>query len=130
MLLNDFYEITDTTQSGESHLLSVKLNPLHRIYEGHFSGQPVVPGVCALQIIKECAEKLSGKKYVYAYISSSKFLSLVDPVVNGLLEFAISLKEAEDNCTFLYADGRYQYTDTVFIKVKATLKEVEYERTR
>ena len=62
---------------------------------------------------------------MYSYISSSKFLSLVDPMVNGLIEFNISLKDTDDNRTSLSAEGKYQGTDTVFIKVKATLKEIE-----
>ena len=127
MLLNDFYEITDVMKGEPAHRLRVKLNPSHRIYEGHFTGQPIVPGVCTLQIIKDCAEKLSGKEYMYAYISSSKFLSLVDPMVNDLIEFNISLKDTDDNRISLSAEGKYQNTDTVFIKVKATLKEIENE---
>jgi 3-hydroxyacyl-[acyl-carrier-protein] dehydratase len=127
MLLNDFYEITGVMESEAAHRIRVKLNPSHRIYEGHFTGQPVVPGVCTLQIIKDCVEKLSGKEYMYSYISSSKFLSLVDPKVNNLVEFDISLKETEDRRTSLLAEGKYQNTDTIFIKVKATLKEIENE---
>lgn len=123
MLLNDFYEITDITDENSVHTFKIKLNSSHRIYEGHFTGHPIVPGVCTLQIIKDCAEKIIHKEYLYARISSAKFLSLVDPKENELIEIDISLKEANEEQITLVAEGRYQNTETIFIKVKATLKE-------
>ena len=123
MLLNNFYKITDIIKEENSSIFKVELNPSHSIYKGHFEEQPIVPGVCTLQIIKECAEKVANKELFYSYISSCKFLSLIDPQINKLLEINITLKEIDENQISLLAEGKYQHTETIFIKVKATLKE-------
>lgn len=123
MLLNDFYKITERTESGDAHVFRITLNPRHSIYKGHFAEQPVVPGVCTLQIIKDCAEMITDTIFIYKYISSCKFLSVVDPNINSLITISISLKSTGGE-TMLAAEGKYQETDTAFIKVKATLKEI------
>ena len=58
-LLHNFYKITYSEHiNGTDWAVQVMLNPQHAIYNGHFPQQPVVPGVCMLQIIKECIEKI------------------------------------------------------------------------
>lgn len=58
-LLPNFYKVTHSEHINETDwVVQVMLNPQHAIYSGHFPQQPVVPGVCMLQIIKECIEKI------------------------------------------------------------------------
>ena len=56
MRLNgDFYRIESRLEDrtlGQSGF-NVILNPDHLIYKAHFPGQPVTPGVCILQMIRE-----------------------------------------------------------------------------
>ena len=52
-LLPNFYKVTHSEHINETDwVVQVMLNPQHAIYSGHFPQQPVVPGVCMLQIIK------------------------------------------------------------------------------
>ena len=60
--------------------IEIELNPGHALYQGHFPGQPVVPGVCTLQMIKESAEQIVSQPLQYVQIASSKFLSAINPV--------------------------------------------------
>ena len=54
-LLDNFYIIHRSEKvQEESFSVEVELLPNHAIYGGHFPGQPVVPGVCTLTIIREC----------------------------------------------------------------------------
>ena len=55
MLLDNFYTIL-SSESSDSTIwtIQIKLNPGHPVYQGHFPEHPVVPGVCLLQLIKEC----------------------------------------------------------------------------
>jgi len=63
MLLDNFYTIL-SSESSDSTIwtIQVKLNPGHPVYQGHFPGHPVVPGVCLLQLIKECVEDIRQQK--------------------------------------------------------------------
>jgi 3-hydroxymyristoyl/3-hydroxydecanoyl-(acyl carrier protein) dehydratase len=54
MLLNSFYTLEAAPETTPTRVqATIRLNPDHAIFAGHFPGQPVVPGVCMLQIIKE-----------------------------------------------------------------------------
>jgi len=119
MLLNSFYKILDIKQENEDWIFRIELNPEHKIFEGHFPEQPIVPGVCSLQIIKECAENILGKDIRINYISSCKYLTAINPKESRELEIRISLKDTESENISLSATGKSNEHD--FIKLKATL---------
>ena len=54
MLLNDFFTIEEFSKDATAFRAVVRLNEQHPVFAGHFPGQPVVPGVFTLQMIKEC----------------------------------------------------------------------------
>lgn len=52
MLLENFYKIIHRKEREDGKReIEIELNPGHALYQGHFPGQPVVPGVCTLQMI-------------------------------------------------------------------------------
>lgn len=79
-LEGDFYTITDRQDDGCGYsLFTVRLNPRHRIYAGHFPGRAVLPGACAITIIRECAGLATGKSVMFKDIRNCKFISAVTP---------------------------------------------------
>ena len=81
MLLENFYKIIHIKEREDGkQAIEIELNPGHVLYQGHFPGQPVVPGVCTLQIIKESAEQIANQPLQYVQIASSKFLSAINPL--------------------------------------------------
>lgn len=122
MLLNDFYKLKEQTESNGDWSFKVELNPNHAIYTGHFPNQPIVPGVCNLQIIRECSELVLKQKVRIVNISSCKYLTVVDPTKNKDLDIQLSLKASEAGEYMLQALGAFEETD--FIKLKATIKVV------
>lgn len=120
MLIDHFYEIRQLTTNGNHTWTAlIELTPGHILYRGHFPEQPVVPGVCTLQIIKECVEHIVKQTLQYTQISSCKFLSALNPQTAGLLEFAFMLDETEENVFRLQAEGTTG--EKGFIKLKAQL---------
>lgn len=120
ILLEQFYEIL-SIESTEPFVwkITVRLNPEHAVYEGHFPGEPVTPGVCMLQIIKECLSGLLNKSLHYKRLGTCKFLSVVNPQQNSVLQFSLSVSEQEDNTFQLAAEG---ITGEIpFLKLKGTL---------
>lgn len=79
MFKTPFYTILQIDSSENNHSVVIKLNTMHPIYQGHFPDHPVVPGVCTLQIIKECVAKITSKELIYSTIPSCKFTSLIIP---------------------------------------------------
>lgn len=138
MLLDNFYTLL-TSKSPDSVIwtIQVELNPEHTIYQGHFPEHPVVPGVCLLQLIKECAEGIRRQQLQYTQVSSCKFLSVVNPVDTPYLSVTLTLKDMEEGKLQLQAEGTVKAEGSVttggiteteetaenecFIKLKAIL---------
>ena len=115
MLLENFYKIIHRKEREDGKReIEIELNPGHALYQGHFPGQPVVPGVCTLQIIKESAEQIANQP-----LQSSKFLSAINPLETPRLQLFIRLEETEEHLFKLQAEGICNGKE--FIKLKATL---------
>lgn len=97
MLKNDFYRIIDAQYSSGTAELSLQLNALHPIFDGHFPGQPVVPGVCLLQIVKDTLESALNYPVVLTKADYLKFIAPVVPAEDQLLQMQVKYASGEDN---------------------------------
>lgn len=121
MLLNNFYIMLQEPQTEDNinWKIAIRLDPTHALYQGHFPGRPIVPGVCILQLIKECVEYTKKQSLQYAQVSSCKFLSAINPEENSRVEMKLTLKTVEENKLQLQAEGTT--SGNCFIKLKAIL---------
>ena len=94
MLLNNFFTITDTVSSATEIWAELIINAEHKIFEGHFPNQPVVPGVCMMQMVKEILEQVTGKQTNLFKAAEMKFLAVINPLENNLVH--ASIKYAAD----------------------------------
>ena len=124
MLLDNFYTIL-SSESSDSTIwtIQIKLNPEHPVYQGHFPRHPVVPGVCLLQLIKECVEDIRQQKLQVTQVSSCKFLSAINPIETPHISVALTFKETEEGTLQLQAEGSVK-KDAV---KKSTVKESTVE---
>lgn len=113
MFKGTLFTIQEIIPSDRGHCIKVQLNPEHHIFEGHFPEQPIVPGVCTLQIIKECVEEIMDKPLIYSSISSCKFTSMILPSTD-IIEITVNL-----NDTLLTAS--VSSNGNVVLKLKANL---------
>lgn len=51
--MEDFYQVTDVVVSDVEWQGCITFNPSHRIFKGHFPGQPVVPGACLIDLVQD-----------------------------------------------------------------------------
>jgi 3-hydroxyacyl-[acyl-carrier-protein] dehydratase len=93
MLMNDFYTYRDAHKEDGSFSCKVAFNKEHDIFKGHFPGQPVVPGVCMMEMVKEFLQQAMGKKLWLRDAGNVKFLQLITPDVQPLI--SISWNESE-----------------------------------
>lgn len=80
MLLRGHYYKIDgwSTEEGET-TFRVDLLPDCDVYRGHFPGKPVCPGVCNVQMLKECAEVLTGRRLAITAIRQCRFTAVASP---------------------------------------------------
>ncbi len=79
ILKNSLYKVLhkETDVSGITY--SVELDSEHFIFKAHFPGQPIMPGVCIVQMVKELLEDSLGKSLCISRIKNVKFLSAISP---------------------------------------------------
>lgn len=72
----------------------LRLNPEHFIYQAHFPGEPVTPGVCILQIGKELLAELLQESLEITHVKNVKFLSVISPLIKEK-EISYTFKKIE-----------------------------------
>ncbi|MCQ2218729.1 MAG: hydroxymyristoyl-ACP dehydratase [Paludibacteraceae bacterium] len=121
MLKDKFFSIKEQTTEDETSKFVVKLNKEHKIYEGHFPNMPVVPGVCTLQMIKECVEGVVGKKLRYTNIANCKFSAMIVPTQVEEVEISATMQTDENGLT---VKATVKSTEASYLTLKAILTEI------
>ncbi|MDF2381616.1 hypothetical protein JMG10_09090 [Nostoc ellipsosporum NOK] len=116
MLSNDFFFLSDVQPSENAVTATVRFNDGHAIFAGHFPGQPVVPGVCMLQLIKEIMEQQTGKSLLMQEAPLCKFLSVIDPVKTPQVTAQVQYTVGESG---YHVNATLSGGELVFLKLKA-----------
>jgi len=119
MLIKGLYEILNFNFQEKHIEAEVKLNRTHEIFEGHFPGHPVLPGVCVIQMIKEFTEKALNKKLLLSVASNVKFMAVINPEKNDTINFKLDLTESGDE---IKVKNTVSFDDTLALKLSATFK--------
>lgn len=114
MLLKDkFYHIESVKKENGHAKYSISLPADCNVYQGHFPGNPVCPGVCEIETVKELTAELVGCKLAVANIKRCRFTSVATPKACPVMEVEISLVNTEHGFTVTatISDGKKQYMD-------------------
>jgi 3-hydroxyacyl-[acyl-carrier-protein] dehydratase len=110
MLVPGLYETLSASRKEQKISAMVELDKSHRIYEGHFPGQPVLPGVLQVQIIREILEEQLKTGVILESASNIKFMSMIDPGRDNVLEIHIEIQSEEDRQINIRAEIRKEKT--------------------
>jgi 3-hydroxyacyl-[acyl-carrier-protein] dehydratase len=111
--MQGLYQIVDfRTDSVNKITIRISLDPDHPMFKGHFPGNPILPGVATLQILKELVSKHAGKDANLARAHVIKYLNFINPLKNSLIDFDIEFRESEAGNTECSATVYYE--ETVF----------------
>lgn len=96
MLVADYYTILHTDIADGVGTFRLALQPGCAVYEGHFPGEPVCPGVCNIQMLKECLETMLGRRCRLSAIRQCRLTTLVTPVQHREVEAVVRILSEED----------------------------------
>jgi 3-hydroxyacyl-[acyl-carrier-protein] dehydratase len=116
MLRNDFYFITDENAAEGLFRAEIRFVAGHSIFEGHFPGQPVVPGVCMMQLVKESLEWHLQTRLNLVNAPGVKFVMVIDPRSTPVVSLQLKYKKNETGN--LIADAQLHSADTIYFKMK------------
>lgn len=115
MLLKDsFYTITKTKVEDNQLEVKLNINANHEIFEGHFPGNPITPGVVQLEILKELLSIYAGKTVQMQVVSNCKYLTIMNPENCGEITVKVGIQNNEGA---LKINAVFQNAETVFTKV-------------
>lgn len=95
-MLKDFYYVKQLQTVENTHTVTVQLNEKHAIFDGHFPDNPIMPGVCMIQIVKNLVEEITQQQWSMAQVSNVKFMALINPFVSNVLDITISIQDLKE----------------------------------
>ncbi len=119
MLLKDFYKINTLNVTDNIANASITINKEHDVFKGHFPGNPVTPGVCMMQIIKELTEQIVSEKLFMQSASNIKFMSIINPEKNADLKLTLDITKIDDSYR---VKNTTKFEDTMALKLITNFK--------
>ena len=92
-LRNSLYHIT----SHDGSAYTIRFNPDHPIFSGHFPGHPIVPGACLVQIAQELLSDQLGQPVRFTAIHNLQFRQPITPdmEVRYIIDEKITIEDLE-----------------------------------
>lgn len=120
-ILNDFYAVTSHEKTEKGFTANITLNKDHQIFSGHFPGNPVTPGVCMMQIVKDLTEKFTNSKLFLKSASNVKFMAIINPFETPDLVMDLDINETEDE---IKVKNTTIFGETIALKLSVTYKKL------
>jgi len=118
MVLENFYTITNKqTIKENSHSVDIAINSEHVIFEGHFPNNPIMPGVCMMQITKDIVEDITDSELFMKKCSNVKFMAIINPEINKNLHLKIDISYTDDG--EIKVKNSTKFDETVALKLSA-----------
>lgn len=119
LLEHKYFEVTSESHDNDTARFVVRLLPDCDVYRGHFPGHPVSPGVCNIEMVRECFARLCDGTPRIATIDRCRFTAVASP--SACPELRIAMSWTRDALGYHLvaevADGSMKYMD-----FKGTLK--------
>lgn len=93
-VIDDMFSIV----SSDAQRTVVELHADHLVFQAHFPGNPIMPGVCIVHMISRLTEKRVGHSLVLHKVVNLKFIAPISPASEPVLTIdfsAIDLAETE-----------------------------------
>jgi len=124
MVLKDFYSILSEEKISDSkYTVTILVNEKHEIFKGHFPGNPIMPGVCMIQIIKELTETITKSSLMIQTLANVKFMALINPETNPELRLELDITTNEDG--LIKVKNTTYFNETVALKLSNVYKKIE-----
>jgi len=120
-LLHDFYSLMAFTADGPKVSASISLHSGHAVFQGHFPDNPVTPGVCMMQIIKELTEKWAASPLMLKKARNVKFMAIINPVQHPNIQVELDVEE-EDG--LLSVKSTTSFENTTALKFSGVFKKI------
>ena len=120
-VLKDFYKMESISGENGKFVAEIILNKEHNIFNGHFPNNPVTPGVCMMQIIKEITEEILKTPLFLQSASNIKFMAIINPNESPKLQLNLDISEDGE---IVKVKNVTSFGETIALKLSATYKKL------
>ncbi len=122
-MLNKGFFNFETVKFDEATLTGhIELNKEHAIYDGHFPGTPVTPGVCQVEMIKEIFSDFVKEELHLIKARDIKFMNMINPAEIRELNYIISFIKEDDNYKI---NATLSKGDVTFLKMRGIFGKLQ-----
>lgn len=122
MLLKDkYYKVMKENRiDANTGVYLISLLPQADVYRGHFPQKPVCPGVCNIEVIRECTEMLTGQDLSLTTINRCRLTAVATPQVCPLVDVTINVARQEGTDTYSVV-AKIADFETTYLEFKGEL---------
>lgn len=120
MPLSNLYTIITLEQSGNQITGTLQIDAAHPVFQGHFPGSPVLPGVVQLEMVKAVLSKAFERPFALKEMSTCKFLEVLNPAETP--ELTIYIQYKGDELLDVNASGKHD--EKTYFKVRANFHSI------
>ena len=117
---NDIFQIISTELSEGKIVAAIIINEQSEIFKGHFPGQPVIPGACMLQLVKDVLEDALKQSVQLKKADQIKFITMITTENTGGLLLEMTYKDLEDG--IIKVSAKLTNDHVVSFKFQGTFK--------
>ncbi|MGM9758818.1 MAG: beta-hydroxyacyl-ACP dehydratase [Parabacteroides sp.] len=121
-LENDYYTWTGQEPTYMEGVFRLRLQKDCPVYQGHFPGNPVAPGVCNMQVIRECAEQLAGCKLYVRHLKKCRLITVLKP--DNQSELTVSVRLSPTSTGYL-CRAEMRDSDCIYVIYQGELSREE-----
>jgi 3-hydroxyacyl-[acyl-carrier-protein] dehydratase len=118
MLVNELYTIVSLDQGPNQITCQMRIDATHPVFQGHFPGSPVLPGVIQLEMVKAAISRTLGRAVALYELSTCKFLEVLNP--SETPEMTIHIQFKGDEPLEVTASGTHG--EKTYFKARASFK--------
>jgi 3-hydroxyacyl-[acyl-carrier-protein] dehydratase len=120
ILKNSLYSIEGQQSQENAVAYDIRLHADHFIYQAHFPGEPITPGVCVVQIAKELLEEHIQRPLAIKAVKNVKFLAVVSPLEHPNVRY--TFRQIQDTPEAVTAQVDVSDGDTSMTAISFTCK--------
>ncbi|RZA03150.1 MAG: hypothetical protein EOP47_04310 [Sphingobacteriaceae bacterium] len=117
MLTDPIFKISSINSTEGLIIAALEVDITHDIFNGHFPDQPVVPGACMVQLVKDILEKRLDTTLQLKVANNLKFLELINPQITTHLQLQLNYTTEDE---LIKVNGDLVAEDVVFFKFQGT----------
>lgn len=118
-LLAQTFRLTRVLSETTQVQFRMSIDPASPVFEGHFPGNPVLPGVIMVEAVRQGLSEVMGETLRLHASQAIKFLAVINPTCHS--EVMLSCSMVEEGAG-VKVDAQIFHEATVFFKIKAVFR--------